>query len=77
MNYVKKNSETSVLAEHSRNTNHSFNWNSVKILDKEPNYFKRLTSEMLFIKLQKDNSLNIMRDTELLDEAYLSIIDKL
>jgi len=30
--------------------NHSFDWNNVSVLDSEPNYNKRLISEMLHIK---------------------------
>jgi len=32
---------------------HEFDWDNVKILDKEMNYNKRLISEMIFIKKQK------------------------
>ena len=32
---------------------YNFDWNKVKILDREPSYNKRLTSEMIFIKRNK------------------------
>ena len=33
---------------------HDFDWNNIQILDKEPCYNKRLISEMLNIKKQKN-----------------------
>jgi len=47
--------------------NHTFDWLNVKILDFESNYFKRLVSEMIYIKT-KSNGLNSMVGEEL---AYL------
>lgn len=55
---------------------HSFNWDSTKILDTEQNYFKRLTSEIIYAKKQKA-SLNLMKDTELLHNTYLPIFDNI
>ena len=43
--------------------------------DEEPCYKKRLISEMLNIKKQK-NSLNLQTDTKSLYKAYLPIINK-
>ena len=54
---------------------HDFQWDDVQILDEEPSYRKRLISEMLHIKKQK-NSLNLQTDTEGLHKAYLPIINK-
>jgi len=45
-----------------------------KILDHEPNYNKRLVSEMLHIREQK-NDINSQKDTELLDETYYCLLD--
>jgi len=47
-------------------------WENVKILDFEPKYRKRLISEMIHIKEQK-NGFNLNRDTKLLDESYFNI----
>lgn len=58
----------SVIFTNCLETGHSFNWSTTKILDKEPNYFKRLTSEMVNIKI-KENTINVMQDTALLDDA--------
>lgn len=64
----------SVISEHILNKQHTFDWNNVKILDSEINYHKRLISEMLHIKEQK-NGLNLNKDTELLSESYFDILD--
>ena len=53
---------------------HDFEWNDVKILDKEPVYNKRLISEMLHIRSQT-SSLNKQEDTEQLPNSYLPIVN--
>jgi len=47
-----------------------------KILDSERFLGKRLISEMMFIKKQK-NGINLQSDTEHSDDAYISILSKL
>jgi len=49
------------MLEHS----HTFDWKNTQILDTEPNYFKRLISEMLHIK-EQPNGINTQTDTEFL-----------
>lgn len=56
--------------------NHSFDWEKTRILDKESNYSKRIISEMINIKKQK-NGINLNKDTESLDAAYFDIIKKI
>jgi len=76
-NNIKLDSKNhTVISEHIITKNHSFDWDKVKILDHETNYFKRLVSEMIHIKEQK-NSLNLMKDTELLSMSYSDLLDKL
>ena len=41
----------SVVAVHAINNVHEITWKDVKILDKEPNYNKRIISEMLHINI--------------------------
>ncbi|EFN72003.1 hypothetical protein EAG_06100, partial [Camponotus floridanus] len=53
----------SVITEHRLNFDHEFKWDDVKILDKESFYNKRLISEMLCIKRQR-NGLNLQTDTD-------------
>jgi len=55
---------------------HSFDWINVKIMDHETNYFKRLISEMIHIKTQK-NSLNSVDDIECLDSAYFNLLTEM
>ena len=55
-NHIRhKTSVRSVITEHSLQCNHEFQWDYVKILDEEPSYRKRLISEMLYIKKQKNS----------------------
>jgi len=72
----RKNGSLSVISNHRLENNHEFNWSGTRILDKESSYTKRLVSEMVFIKKQK-NGLNKQSDTEFLPDAYLPIIDLL
>ena len=65
-----------MISEHRLQQNHSFDWENPKILDYEPNYFKRLISEMIHINEQK-NRLNLKTDTELLDDCYSTIFNRL
>jgi len=62
-------SKHSIISEHTIKFSHSFDWDSVKILDCESKFHKRITSEMIHIKEQKA-SLNLNSDTELLDEYF-------
>jgi len=45
-------------------------------MDRESNYFKRIVSEMIHIKEQKAG-LNLNSDTDLLNESYFDILNKL
>ncbi|EFN67524.1 hypothetical protein EAG_06209, partial [Camponotus floridanus] len=65
----KNTSNKSIITEHRLHNNHDFNWDDVEILDIEAFYNKRLTSEMIYIKKQK-NSLNLQTDTENLLDIY-------
>jgi len=69
-------SKPSVITEHIREHSHSFDWDNIKIMDTEPNYYKRTVSEMLHIKEQL-NGINAQKDTELLDNSYFEILDLL
>jgi len=66
----------SVITEHRINNNHEFNWDNPEILDKEKYYYRRLISEMINIKSQK-NVLNMQSDTELLQQTYVKILNKI
>jgi len=69
-------SKHSVITEHILKYSHTFDWDNIKILDTESNYYKRSISEMLHIKEQV-NGINSQTDTELLDNAYFDILDQL
>ena len=65
----------SVITEHRRQLDHKFKWDEVEILDEEPCYRRRLVSEMINIKKQK-NGLNLQTDTDGLHKAYIPIINR-
>jgi len=67
-------SKYSVVTQHMVKHNHTFDWKNVKILDSESNYNKRLISEMLHIK-EQSNGINLMKDTEFLDDSYYCLLD--
>ena len=75
-NHIRYNTPArSVITEHRRQLDHEFKWDEVVILDEEPCYRRRLVSEMLNIKKQK-NGLNLQTDTDGLHKAYILIINK-
>jgi len=69
-------SKHSVVSEHIKNLNHTFDWEKVEILDTEPHFHKRIISEMIHIKEQK-NGVNCKKDTEMLDGSYFNILHEL
>ena len=71
----KKLSESrhTVVTNHIMELKHSFNWQNTIILDSEPNYNKRLISEMLYIK-EQTNGINLQKDTEFLNDAYYCLL---
>jgi len=71
-----EDSKHSVVTKHMLEKNHTFNWQNVKIMDYETNYFKRLISEMIHIKTQ-ENGLNSMDDIECLDSSYFNLLTKI
>jgi len=62
---IKKTSNHSVITKHRLEYDHEFDWKNPKILDIEKHYNKRLLSEMINIKAQK-NTINLQTDTECL-----------
>jgi len=57
---------------------HDFDWEKVNIFNFEKNYRKRNISEMYMIHIKENkqkNSLNLMKDTELLNNSYFNIIE--
>jgi len=75
-NIKVEESKHSVITKHILEFNHTFDWQNVKIMDVETNYYKRLISEMIYIKTQ-DNGLNLMEDTDCLDSSYFNLLTKI
>ena len=63
---MTKNSE-SVVFKHQAEFNHEYDWEQVKIIDYEPDYRKRLTSEMIHIKC---NQFSINKGEEIFTFHY-------
>ena len=75
-NNIKLNSKYhNVITKHIiENRDHNFNWKKIQIIHKENNLSKRLIAEMIFIKKEKDNSLNKIIDFDNLSESYFPFI---
>jgi len=72
----KKTPNHSVITNHRLEFHHDFDWDNPSILDRENKYYKRLISEMINIKTQK-NAINLQSDTELLQQSYSEILNTL
>ena len=70
-----KNSECTMLANHSTNLKHNFDFSNPKILDKEHNLEKRLILEMIEI-LNNKNSINKRSDMDCFSNVYKKFLEK-
>ncbi|KYN07135.1 hypothetical protein ALC62_01943, partial [Cyphomyrmex costatus] len=66
----------SVVSGHRLHHSHDFDWDDTQILDVESSYNRRIISENIHIKLQK-NGLNIQNECDSLNHTYNDILDKL
>ena len=73
---VKNEEKFSVISYHFTSEKHQMDWAKVSILDKETNYKKRLTSEMVNINLQ-EKPLNEQDDYKNLYIPYIHLIQRL
>jgi len=71
-----KKPNSTALARHSNEKNHTFNYEKTKILETEHHQKKRLLAEMLHIKTT-NNACNSKKDTSDLPPQYDSIINKM
>jgi len=55
---------------------HEFDWENIAILDEEPQYRKKLISEMLYTR-REPHGLNLQTDLEGLPKVYFAIVDGL
>jgi len=72
-NHINRNTTSQSVTEHRIEYNHEFDWSKVLILDEKRSYNKRLISESILIKKQK-NGLNLKNDTELLNSLYYDLV---
>lgn len=66
--------DRTALANHHFSTGHNFDFDGVKIVDREGNWFKRNISEMIYICLS--DTVNLRTDTDRLSNVYLGLIEK-
>ena len=66
-------SNLSVVSKHKIEFNHDFDWANPKILHNEKHIRKREIAEMFFIK-KNNNTLNLQKDTDNLNNIYDLII---
>jgi len=69
-NIKSDTSKHSVITEHIPKYLHTFDWDNIKMLDKESNFYKRSISKIK----EQENGINTQTDTELLDNALLDIL---
>ena len=76
-NHIRWNTTThSIITDYRLEEDHKFDWKNVTVSDEEPQYRKRLVSEMLYIRRQTCG-LNLQIDLERLPKTYFSIVDGL
>jgi len=73
-NINKKTANHFVITEHRLEFEHKFDWDNPKIVNKGKQYYRRLISEMINIKSQK-NAINLQADTKLLPQLYVEILN--
>jgi len=74
-NIKNDKSRYSVVTKHMLENNHTFNSQNIKIMDFKTNYYKRLISELIYIKTQ-EKKLNSVDDIECLDTSYFNLLTK-
>jgi len=72
----KSSGSSSVISDHRLTPKHDFDWQGVRILDRESSWQKISVSEMIHIKRQKQG-INKQSDTDLLPDNYLPVIRSL
>ena len=71
--HQKNNNPDAVVFQHMSEHSHEFDWNNTKILDYDSNYYKRLISEMIHIKSNKNN-INKKEDVKFLNPVYFQLL---
>lgn len=68
--------QCTALSEHHFDLDHSFKFTETRILDTEPNHFKRNVSEMIQILLNRERAVNHRTDTNNLSDIYINVLKK-
>jgi hypothetical protein len=64
------------LSKHVYESKHTIDFNNVKILDHEKNYYKRRVKEAIYIN-SIPNNINLQIDKEFLNPVYRTIINNI
>ena len=72
-NILKDPKYHTIITSHRIEKDHEFDWKGTIIRDKETNWSKRLTSEMIEIK-NNNNTINLQKDSAKLSDVYLPLI---
>ena len=72
---VKKNKDSTALADHSKEKGHNFNFDKVRILARESGNKKRKLREMIEITKYND-AINFKTDVQRLSGLYGSLVKK-
>lgn len=72
---INKTEKTALAHHHFDSENHNFNFDEIRIMDKENNWYKRNISEMIQIELNTNN-INFKTDTNGLNPFYKALLHK-
>lgn len=72
---VHVNNNKTALVHHHFTEGHNFNISDAKIIDRETQYYRRLTLEACYIWKNSQNAVNFRTDTKNISSSYKSIID--
>ena len=64
-----------ILENENNSLSHEILWNDFKIVHQEKNFQKRSFAEMVFIKKEKNNSLNKVSDLKYFNQSYNAILE--
>lgn len=76
-NSVRTNASATGLTQHAIENGHTFDFSRTKILERINNGASRLSAEMLHIKINNENTVNLQRDVDGFSNTYNNLTNKL
>lgn len=71
---IKNKKTATAIAQHILDTNHTADFDNIKVLDIEKNHNRRLTLESLRIQEKGNNAINFKEDTDNINNCYTYVI---